>query len=119
MKRAFYDKYGEEKLKEGFFSDGKLCGGYHFSGNPEEIFEQFFAKTNPYAVLHDEEGMSNMGSLLGYAFGGQQYSESAAPKDLKVTVTCSLKELYNGCSKEIWYNRQILNPDGRTTKKTE
>ncbi len=22
MKRAFYDKYGEEKLKEGFFSDG-------------------------------------------------------------------------------------------------
>lgn len=70
MKRAFYDKYGEEKLKEGFFSDGKLSGGYHFSGNPEEIFEQFFAKTNPYAVLHDEEGMDNMGSLLGYAFGG-------------------------------------------------
>ena len=22
MKRAFYDKYGEEKLKEGFYSDG-------------------------------------------------------------------------------------------------
>jgi hypothetical protein len=22
MKRAFYDKFGEEKLKEGFFTDG-------------------------------------------------------------------------------------------------
>ena len=22
MKRAFYDKFGEEKLKEGFYSDG-------------------------------------------------------------------------------------------------
>jgi DnaJ family protein B protein 13 len=70
MKRAFYDKYGEEKLKQGFFNDGKQCGGYHFSGNPEEIFEKFFEKTNPYAVLNDEEGKENKGSLLGFAFGG-------------------------------------------------
>ena len=27
----------------------ELSGGYHFAGNPEEIFEKFFAKTNPYA----------------------------------------------------------------------
>jgi hypothetical protein len=24
MKRAFYDKFGEEKLKEGFYSDGSI-----------------------------------------------------------------------------------------------
>lgn len=70
MKRAFYDKYGEEKLKAGFFCDGKLSGGYHFAGNPEEIFEKFFEKTNPYANLHDDSGNENLGTLFGHAFGG-------------------------------------------------
>jgi DnaJ family protein B protein 13 len=28
VKRAFFDKYGEETLKEGFFVDGELQGGY-------------------------------------------------------------------------------------------
>ena len=83
MKRAFHDKYGEEKLKAGFFCDGsniiqmisnytilELCGGYHFAGNPEDIFEKFFAKTNPYANLHDDEGNENLGTLFGHAFGG-------------------------------------------------
>lgn len=49
VKRAFYDKYGEEKLKEGFFSQGNLKGGYRFSGNPDEIFEKFFGTNNPFA----------------------------------------------------------------------
>ena len=31
-------------------------------------------------------------------------------------MLCTLKELYNGCSKDILYRRRILNPDGRTTK---
>jgi hypothetical protein len=30
VKRAFYDKYDEEKLKEGLFSKGELKGGYKF-----------------------------------------------------------------------------------------
>lgn len=49
VKRAFYDKYGEAKLKEGFFSQGNLKGGYRFGGNPEEIFEKFFGSSNPFA----------------------------------------------------------------------
>lgn len=39
VKRSFFDKYGEEKLKEGFFTQGHLKGGYRFGGNPDEIFE--------------------------------------------------------------------------------
>jgi DnaJ family protein B protein 13 len=38
-KRAFYDKYGEEKLKEGYFTEGELKGGYQFKGDAFEIFE--------------------------------------------------------------------------------
>jgi DnaJ family protein B protein 13 len=51
IKRAFYDKYGEEKLKEGFFSKGNLKGGYRFGGNPEEIFEKFYGSNNPFAQI--------------------------------------------------------------------
>jgi len=38
------------------------------------------------------------------------------PKELTVTVDCTLNELYNGCSKEIEYSRIELNKDGRTTR---
>jgi hypothetical protein len=65
IKRAFFDKYGEEKLKDGFFSDGStqrhslhpthdsidFKGGYHFSGKPEEVFEKFFGSSNPFEQI--------------------------------------------------------------------
>ncbi len=35
LKRAFYDKYGYLKLKEGLFSEGQLKGGYRFADNPD------------------------------------------------------------------------------------
>ena len=33
----------------------------------------------------------------------------------KVPINCTLNELYNGCSKEIHYEKTILNKDERTT----
>lgn len=30
IKKAFFDKFGEEKLKNGFFAQGELKGGYRF-----------------------------------------------------------------------------------------
>lgn len=50
-KRAFYDKYGEEKLKEGYFTEGELKGGYQFKGDAFEIFEQFFGTHNIFSAL--------------------------------------------------------------------
>lgn len=55
LKRAFYDKYGYLKLKEGLFSDGKLQGGYRFADNPDEIFEKFFQENNVLAQSIDAE----------------------------------------------------------------
>jgi len=49
IKRAFFDKYGEESLKEGFFEEGELKGGYRFDGNPEHIFEKFFGSNNAFS----------------------------------------------------------------------
>lgn len=116
-KRAFYDKYGESVLKEGFFSDGELKGGYHFKGNPDEIFEAFFGTHNVYSALLEKD-VDNVGSLLGFSFGSQNYREVRKPEDLIVTVECTLVELYCGCSKTVTFDRVALNPDGVTTKVT-
>lgn len=53
IKRAFYDRYGYLKLKEGLFEEGQLKGGYRFADNPDEIFEQFFLKNNCLAQSVD------------------------------------------------------------------
>jgi DnaJ family protein B protein 13 len=115
-KRAFYDKYGEEKLKDGFLVDGNFKGGYRFGGNPEQIFEKFFGSTNPFANLVDNEGKEELGSLFGFAFGGLNYQGVKSVKTLDVLVECSLNELYNGCSKTVTYTKSILNADGQTTR---
>lgn len=36
--------------------------------------------------------------------------------NLVVKVPCTLNEIYNGCFKEISYQRVVLNKDGRSTK---
>ena len=42
VKRAYFDKYGYQGLKEGMYAEGSLKGGYRFGNNAEEIFENFF-----------------------------------------------------------------------------
>jgi DnaJ-class molecular chaperone len=114
FKRAFYDKYGETVLKEGFFSDGELKGGYHFKGNPEEIFENFFGTHNVYSALLEKD-TDNQGSMFGFSFGSQNFKEIRKPSDLVVEVPCTLVELFSGCSKKVNFDRITLNRDGVTT----
>ena len=114
MKRAFYDKYGESRLKDGFFAQGELKGGYRFADNADEIFERFFADNNVLAKLFDN-GVESQGSMFGFAFGGQNYSEATQRRDLEVKAKCSLAQLYNGCSQPLTFTRTAVNLDGRTT----
>lgn len=113
-RKAFYDKYGQEKLKDGFFSDGEMKGGYHFAGNPEEIFEEFFGTSNIFSALLEEKD-ENLGTMLGYAFGGQKYAGRQSPDVLNVEVHTTLAELYCGCSKDVEFSKVITNNDGVTT----
>uniref|UniRef100_A0A915HWC6 J domain-containing protein n=1 Tax=Romanomermis culicivorax TaxID=13658 RepID=A0A915HWC6_ROMCU len=57
-KKSIYDKFGEEGLKGGVeggpgggASGGPGAGGYHytFTGDPREIFSQFFGGQDPFA----------------------------------------------------------------------
>jgi len=116
VKRAFFDKYGEKLLKEGFFNEGLIEGGYQFGGNPEQIFIEFFEKDNPFAKIYDNDGREMFGSMFGSAFGGQNFPGLPPVKDLIIEVECTLNELYSGCMKEVKYMKTLLNNDGRTTR---
>ena len=63
--------------------------------------------------LEEEDG--NVGSMLGFSFGAQNFSQTKKPDNLAVEVECTLNELYCGCAKTITYTKQSLNNDGITT----
>ena len=54
-KRAVYDQFGEEGLKNGVPSGsgeaGAWTNGYTFHGNPEKVFRDFFGGDNPFQGL--------------------------------------------------------------------
>jgi len=41
--------------------------------------------------------------MLGHTFDDNRYIGKDIAEDLVVEVECTLKELYNGCSKEVEY----------------
>ena len=51
-KRAVYDQFGEEGLKNGVPSgsgeSGAWTQGYTFHGNPDKVFRDFFGGDNPF-----------------------------------------------------------------------
>ncbi len=106
LKRAFYDRHGYLKLREGLFAEGELKGGYRFGENPDEIFERFFHQHNPLAQSVDSSILER-GSLFGHAFGGLNYRGSEKEGLLAVSGQCSLHELYMGGAKHICYERRV------------
>ena len=110
-KRSCYDQLGEFGLKNGGL-DGR--GGYKYLNNADEIFQTFFKSKEIIAKLMHTEEIE--GSLFGTAMRGMDQPKNPRPLNLEVIVGCSLEELYNGCSKRIEYERQVLNDDNSTLK---
>ena len=73
-------------------------------------------KMNPFFDICDSQGTELEGSIFGTAFGGM--NEPAAPRvsDIEVTVSVTLREIYNGSKKCVRYQRQVVGLDGRTVK---
>lgn len=114
--RAIYDSYGEYTLKDGVRVEGSQDPiKYQYRGNADEVFEKFFGSSNPffedYRVL--DKNLPN--SIFGSAEGGLSAPKRICPEDLIIQISCTLSELYNGCSKTVEYHRRRLNPDKRNT----
>lgn len=56
-------------------------GGYHFSGEPEKIFESFFGTSDPYVILNDKS-KANLKEILGTE--SSKYLGNPGPKCLVV-----------------------------------
>ena len=119
-KKGIFDIYGKEGLQNGIMKNNKKIEGYRYLGNGHEIFEKFMGTSNPFTLVRDGEKMNDeFGSAFGSAYGGQKQSLKANLPPIKIDLECTLEELYNGCVKNVKYNKNVLAFDQRTTQNKE
>ena len=52
IKKSFLDRYGQQRLKNELIQVGNIKGGYKFSNNPEEIFNNFFSNPDLFNNIY-------------------------------------------------------------------
>ena len=91
-KRATYDRYGEDGLKNaGFDTSGPFVGGF---GDLNDIFNSFF------------------GGMGGFGFGGGRPDPNAPVEgdDLRLDIEIDFEQAVFGCEKEIKFDHLELCP---------
>ncbi len=90
-KRATYDQYGEDGLKNaGFDTGGPFAGGF---GNLNDIFETFF------------------GGLGGFGFGAPDLNAPQRGSDLRYDLKIKFEDAAFGIEKELKFNHLEVCPD--------
>ena len=131
QKKAIYDQYGEEGLKDipppssGSFPFGNGSGGGSSGFNPrnaEDIFAEFFG-SSPFGFGSSGPGKSMRYQSEGGVFGGfggsenlfRTYSENVAPKKpppVESKLPCTLEELYSGSTRKMKISRTVVDANG-------
>lgn len=114
-KRATYDQFGEEGLKNGVPSgtaeSGAWTQGYTFHGNADKVFRDFFGGDNPFQEFYDRvDGDMHM------SFGGL-HGRGAKKQDppIERELVLSLEEVFHGCTKKMKISRRVMHEDGHTS----
>ncbi|XP_029924252.1 dnaJ homolog subfamily B member 13 [Myripristis murdjan] len=114
-KKATYDKFGEEGLKNGiplqFDRNGAWSSGYIYHGNPDQTFRQFFGGDNPFADFYSKDGAEVPVGVGGLQDREVKTQDSPIERDLHL----SLDDLYHGCAKKMKISRRVMNEDGLTS----
>ncbi|XP_022981315.1 dnaJ homolog subfamily B member 4-like isoform X1 [Cucurbita maxima] len=143
QKRAIYDQYGEEGLKDmpppgsGTFPFGNGGGGGGGGGgssgfnprNAEDIFAEFFG-SSPFGFGSSGPGKSMRYQSEGGVFGGfggsenvfRTYSENVTPKKpppVETKLPCTLEELFSGSTRKMKISRTVVDANGRQVPETE
>jgi DnaJ-class molecular chaperone len=104
-KRAIYDQYGEEGLRNGVpDGDGGTRGGFDTNVDAGKIFESFFGTANPFSDF-------GFGDTMPFGSAMRQTGPKQAPT-VQSNLECSLEELFNGCTKRLNITRKRLAPNG-------
>lgn len=130
QKRAIYDQYGEEGLKDmppsgsGGFPFGNGSGGSGFNPrNAEDIFAEFFG-SSPFGFGSSGPGRSmrfpSDGSGFFGGFSGSENifrtnSEGSMPKKappVESKLPCNLAELYSGSTRKMKISRTVVDANG-------
>lgn len=114
-KRATYDQFGEEGLKNGVPSgtieSGAWTSGYTFHGNADKVFRDFFGGSNPFQEYYDRvDGDMHMG-FGGLNGRGAKKQDQPIERELQL----SLEEVFHGCTKKMKISRRVMNEDGHTS----
>jgi len=104
-KRAIYDQYGEEGLRNGVpDGDGGVRGGFEASVDAQAIFGSFFGTANPFADF-------GFGDTMPFGSSMRQSGPKQAPS-VQSNLICTYEELFNGCTKRLNITRKRLAPNG-------
>ncbi|CAK9317442.1 unnamed protein product [Citrullus colocynthis] len=138
QKKAIYDQYGEEGLKDmpppgsASFPFGNSGGGESSGFNPrnaEDIFAEFFG-SSPFGFGSSGPGKSMRYQSEGGVFGGfggsenifRTYCENVTPKKpppVESKLPCTLEELYSGSTRKMKISRTVVDANGRQIPETE
>ncbi|EZA58803.1 DnaJ-like protein subfamily B member [Ooceraea biroi] len=110
LRRAVYDQYGEEGLKNGVPRPEGFVKPYVYHGEPMRTFREFFANENPYGDLLNI--LTESQPLFDFPEGrGIKRKEEPLIKILFLT----LSEVFFGGIKKIKIQRLVLAGDDKST----
>ncbi|CAA7061831.1 unnamed protein product [Microthlaspi erraticum] len=144
QKRAIYEQYGEEGLKNqapppgaGGYPGGGEGGGASFHFNPrsaDDIFSEFFGFTKPGFGMGmggdsragpsgfkygDDIFASLRAAAAGGGGGGGGGGETSMPArkagPIERQLPCSLEDIYKGVTKKMKISRDVFDSSGRPT----
>jgi DnaJ-class molecular chaperone len=110
QKRAIYDQYGYEGLRDGI-PGATGATGYSYQGNAQEIFESFFGTANPFAAF-------GYGDTMPFASKLNKPGPKK-PDPVLRPLPCTLIELYNGCTKKLSVTRKRFNQEQELVEETK
>ena len=120
-KKEIFDIYGKEGLKNGIMKNDKKIDGYRYLGNGHEIFEKFMGTANPFTLIRENEKKSReireKENIVIDA--SKQEKQEKKAKDIVIELECTLEELYNGCVKNVKYNRKKVASDSVSLEDVE
>ncbi|XP_036355094.1 dnaJ homolog subfamily B member 4-like [Octopus sinensis] len=113
-KRAIYDQYGEEGLKNSCGGQANGFGAHFSTGDAFSMFSSFFGGDDPFSMFENGSTFSPFGGPFGGPFGasfghrGPSMQRKQRDPDLLQRLQVSLEDIKTGTTKHVKVMRKCL-----------